>query len=107
MFAGWETAALQILLSTRVCGSPAVDGYAHVKPDCLDNSPTNVWWQRAKPTKADLVVHLEHHADYDGLAVAWGIGNTKASVEECARACKDHVPSGIGGCPDGLHGIAR
>ena len=96
MLAGWETAALQILLSTRVCGSPAVDGYAHVKPDCLDKSPTNVWWQRAKPTKADLVVHLEHHADYDGLAVAWGIGNTKASIEECARACKDHVPSGVG-----------
>ena len=29
----------------RVCGSPAVDGYAHVKPDCLEASPTNKWWQ--------------------------------------------------------------
>ena len=29
----------------RVCGSPAVDGYAHVDPKCLQDSPTNkLWW---------------------------------------------------------------
>ena len=29
----------------RVCGSPAVDGYAHVNPQCLQDSPTNkLWW---------------------------------------------------------------
>ena len=30
-------------LYQRVCGSPAVDGYAHVRPDCLESSPTNRW----------------------------------------------------------------
>lgn len=29
------------ILSTRGCGSPAVDGYAHVVPKCLEDSPTN------------------------------------------------------------------
>ncbi|CAI7781205.1 unnamed protein product [Closterium sp. NIES-54] len=29
----------------RVCGSPAVDGYAHVNATCLEASPTNrMWW---------------------------------------------------------------
>lgn len=28
------------------------------------------------------------------IAVAWGIGNTKKSVEECAEACRQHVPKG-------------
>ena len=49
--AAWNEGALSILLSTRVCGSPAVDGYSHVDPDCLERSPTNVWWQRAQPAK--------------------------------------------------------
>lgn len=35
-------------------------------------------------------------ADYDGLAVAWGVGNKKRTLEECARACKEHVPPGVG-----------
>jgi hypothetical protein len=131
----------QALLETRVCGSPAVDGYAHVKPECLEGSPTNQWWQQHKPTPDDLDVHIERAADYDGLAggyhnfvagrpsvalcttsakwqtwhvscglrrlhplkrlqpgvvaaVGWGIGNTKASIEECAEACRQHVPKG-------------
>ncbi|KAL4858198.1 hypothetical protein ACK3TF_001688 [Chlorella vulgaris] len=84
----------QALLETRVCGSPAVDGYAHVKPECLEGSPTNQWWQQHKPTPDDLDVHIERAADYDGLAVGWGIGNTKASIEECAEACRQHIPKG-------------
>jgi hypothetical protein len=41
--------ALQLVFTTRVCGSPAVDGYAHVKPQCLRESPTAQWWYNAKP----------------------------------------------------------
>lgn len=32
---------MQLVLTQRVCGSPAVDGYTHVKPECLEASPTN------------------------------------------------------------------
>ena len=122
---------MQRLMQMRVCGSPAVDGYAHVKPDCLEASPTNKWWQvgaagwvapsiptdlkravhapgcnrlalwlqrygrcshphpidnlipaclprllgarcwqETKPKPDDLDIHIERHADYDGLAGA-------------------------------------
>ena len=63
---GTDAAALlklQRLLETRECGSPAVDGYAHVKPECLETSVTNQWWQSATPDPATLVVHIERHAD--------------------------------------------
>lgn len=63
-------AATQRILETRVCGSPAVDGYAHVEPPCLEASPTNKWWQEVKPSPDDLDVHIEKNADYDGLAGA-------------------------------------
>ena len=33
-------------LSVRVCGSPAVDGYAHAPPKCLEESPTALWWKQ-------------------------------------------------------------
>jgi hypothetical protein len=36
----WGLQTLDILMSTRVCGSPAVDGYAHVNATCLEQSPT-------------------------------------------------------------------
>ena len=42
---GIDVSAVQKILETRACGSPAVDGYAHVKPECLEASPTNQWWQ--------------------------------------------------------------
>lgn len=94
----WDATALQVLLTTRVCGSPATDGYAHVDARCLEGSPTNVWWQRAKLAPGDLEAHIEQRADYDGVAVAWGIGNKKGSIEECAAACKAHMPPGVGEC---------
>ena len=59
---------VQAVLEARVCGSPAVDGYAHVKPECLETSPTNLWWQVNKPKPDDLDIHIERGADYDGLA---------------------------------------
>ncbi|KAL4522532.1 hypothetical protein Ndes2437A_g07300 [Nannochloris sp. 'desiccata'] len=84
-------AALQLVFTTRVCGSPAVDGYVHVKRQCLRESPTAQWWYNAKPDPyKDLVTHIEQRADYDGLAVGWGIDNKKATVEECAEACRAH-----------------
>lgn len=87
---------LQTLLSQRVCGSPAVDGYAHVTPRCLVESPAAQWWNKTNPKPEDLDIHLERHADYDGLAVRWGIGHKKASLEECGEACRQHVPKGDG-----------
>lgn len=74
--------------------------YNKVVPKCLYDSPAAVWWSQWEATggqRADLRVHIERHADYDGLAVAWGIGNTKASVEECGEACRAHQPNPKGG----------
>lgn len=33
----------------------------------------------------------------DGLAVFWGIKNTKATVEECAKHCLEHLPNTVDG----------
>jgi len=83
-------------LSRRVCGSPAVDGYSHVDPACLESSPTALWWktwlERSRGDMQQLQVHFEYEADYDGLAVGWGINNKKASAQECAEACRNHQP---------------
>uniref|UniRef100_A0A7R9W011 Apple domain-containing protein n=1 Tax=Chlamydomonas euryale TaxID=1486919 RepID=A0A7R9W011_9CHLO len=87
-------------LSARVCGSPATDGYSHVDPKCLEESPTAKWWAeyfRRGFRQQDLVAHVEDRADFDGLAVKWGIGNKKASVEDCAAECLAHVPGAIPG----------
>lgn len=80
-----------------MCGSPAIDGYAHVDVECLRKSPTAQWYFQFRPEPDDLVVFVDREADYDGLAVSWGIGNTKASVEECAETCRQHRPGNIPG----------
>ena len=120
--------AQQQLLSQRVCGSPAIDGwdvylwplhgtrqrcadagasqpvecrfahtdslchhhirYAHVKPECLYASPAAKWWQAWEAgggRREELVVHIERNADYDGLAVAWGIGNIKVGCSDASE----------------------
>lgn len=87
-------------LKSRVCGSPAVDGYAHVNATCLEESPTAQWWKKYYSrggNQSDLVVHIERHADYDGLAVVWGIGNNYDTVEQCAEHCKRHMPGVVPG----------
>ncbi len=74
--------------------------YAHVVPQCLVDSPSAKWWfdwEAGGGKPADLVVHLERHADFDGLAVGWGIGNKKASAEECGEACRTHRRNPQGG----------
>jgi hypothetical protein len=52
--------------------------------------------------QSDLVAHIEEAADYDGLAVVWGIKNTKKTAEECAEHCKRHMPKQVAG---GVHGL--
>lgn len=80
----------------RVCGSPAVDGYAHVDAKCLLASPTAVAWRALHPhggkSGEGLDCHTEENVSLDGLAVGWGIGNKKDSAEQCCQACRDHVP---------------
>jgi preprotein translocase subunit YajC len=82
----------------RECGSPAVDGYAHVKPPCLVNSITNKEFDRTETSRLEQIAWIEKHASYDGLAVRWGIGHKAATAEECAQKCREHVP-GRGGGP--------
>eukprot|EP00192_Tetraselmis_astigmatica_P019605 CAMPEP_0117651294 /NCGR_PEP_ID=MMETSP0804-20121206/2014_1 /TAXON_ID=1074897 /ORGANISM="Tetraselmis astigmatica, Strain CCMP880" /LENGTH=213 /DNA_ID=CAMNT_0005457259 /DNA_START=299 /DNA_END=940 /DNA_ORIENTATION=+ len=49
-------------------------------------------WEAAGGQASDLMVHMEEEADYDGLAVGWGINNKKQSALECAEACRNHRP---------------
>ena len=76
----------------RECGSPAVDGYSHVVPDCLVKSRTNVEFDRSEAARSEQVAWYEEHASYDGLAVAWGIGHRKPTAAACAAACRAHKP---------------
>lgn len=66
-------ALLQVIMETRVCGSPAVDGYRHVNVSCILQSPTARWFRdylAAGGRYEDMVVHIEQQADYDG---GWGL----------------------------------
>lgn len=98
-----ETVADQATIDAmmaRVCGDPAIDGYAHVVPQCLEDSPTAKWWAKfyAEGGKqTDLVMHIEQSGEMDGLAVAWGLGNKKETAEECAQQCLDHMPGKVDG----------
>lgn len=92
----------------RVCGSPAIDGYAHVDPECLNKSPTNTAYSQFLKMSVGLgtgppdwkKITLEH-SDVDGLAVGWGIGNKKESTQECEKACVEHSPEWLGGMNGG------
>eukprot|EP00878_Enallax_costatus_P010405 GHUV01010859.1.p1 GENE.GHUV01010859.1~~GHUV01010859.1.p1 ORF type:complete len:108 (+),score=33.87 GHUV01010859.1:1020-1343(+) len=60
---------LQVLMETRVCGSPAVGGYQRVNVSCILQSPTARWlrdYTAAGGRYEDMVVHIEQQADYDG-----------------------------------------
>ncbi|GJP53490.1 hypothetical protein CLOM_g12653 [Closterium sp. NIES-68] len=80
----------------RVCGSPAVDGYAHVDATCLEGSPTNrLWWSmhpQGGKSGEGLECHVEREVSLDGLAVRWGIGHKTTTPEQCCQACRDHEP---------------
>jgi len=75
----------------RECGSPASDAYVSIKPDCLERSATAKDFDHAEDARLRQVVWAEEHASYDGLAVAWGVGNKKANAAACADACRRHV----------------
>jgi hypothetical protein len=45
-----------------------------------------------KPIPEDC--YAEAHADYDGDAVRWGLGNKASSAAECCQQCKDHKKGG-------------
>lgn len=46
------------------------------------------------PMPPIIPCHAHSPARLPACAVGWGIGNTKTSVEECAEACRQHVPKG-------------
>lgn len=74
----------------RECGSPAHDAYASVDVACLERSATFAAFNHSQAAREQLVVWVEQHASYDGLAVAWGVGNKHASAASCAEACRKH-----------------
>lgn len=89
--------------SARACGSPAVDGYAHVDVGCLERSPTAVAWRLAALEAMERgaaltsapyghTTHSERHVSLDGLAVAWGLTHNQPTAEACAAACLAHTP---------------
>lgn len=66
-----------------------------MSPECLEGSPTNTWWQewrQSGASKQHAEAVLEQHADYDGIAVVWGIGHSKQTAEDCAEACRTYEP---------------
>ena len=85
----------------RACGSPAIDGYAHVDPKCIKASPTTARYERARREGAELVAFHELNADYDGLGVRWGIGHKKQTWKECEDACRAFDPARATGAPFG------
>lgn len=83
--------------TSRACGSPAIDGYAHVDPKCFEASPTAMEYASLLAAGTRLEAFHELGADYDGLGVRWGIGHTKSTWEQCEEACRVHRPSPKGG----------
>ena len=53
----------------RECGDPAVDGYSHVVPKCLEDSRTAKEFDASPAARAAQVSWYEERASYDGLAV--------------------------------------
>lgn len=87
--------------TSRGCGSPAIDGYAHVDPRCLEESPTARAYRALLASGTALALFHELGADYDGLGVRWGIGHFKRTWADCQAACVEHRPAHFGGGPFG------
>jgi len=66
-----------------------------VNASCLRSSPTAQWWRQvgANGRAAGLAAHLEERADYDGVAVVWGLGHKAATAQACGEACLNYVPA--------------
>lgn len=97
-----EPAISTIGMRKRECGSPAIDGYAHVNATCLLRSATARDYDASAEARAALETSIETHASYDGIAVRWGINHTVDSAEECAEKCRRHVAKEGGRGADGL-----
>jgi hypothetical protein len=82
--------------TSRECGSPAIDGYAHVDLKCLDGSADARRYRALVAAGARLDAAHEAGADYDGLGVRWGIGHKKANWSDCEAACRAHRPAAAG-----------
>jgi hypothetical protein len=62
---------------------PGMRRYSHVNASCLEQSPTNLWhkaYLASGGRNDDLIAHIDERSDYDGLAVAWGIGNKEGTI---------------------------
>lgn len=97
-----EEPAISTMMRKRECGSPAIDGYAHVNATCLLRSATAREYDASAEARAALEASIETHASYDGIAVRWGINHTVDSAEECAEKCRRHVAKEGGRGADGL-----
>ena len=97
----FELGAADWYRGVRECGSPAVDGYAHVKPECLAKSQTQrlslLDMGRGEGWREQLNCTMEHNASWDGLAVRWGIGFKAERPEQCRDACRAHEVGTIPG----------
>jgi hypothetical protein len=59
-------------------------------------APTG-WLSAADPTRRSQIIdepipetcYARNHADYDGQAVRWGLGNKVRSAAECCRQCQE------------------
>jgi len=83
--------------TTHNCGSPAIDGYAHVDSGCLERSGTAAMYRDLIANATTLQAFHEERADYDGLGVKWGVGHRKERWQDCEQACRDHKPTVRGG----------
>ena len=82
-------------ISGLYCGSPAIDGYAHVNLTCLRESPTFQQWAEEThegKVKEGRRVWVEKGVSYDGIGVKWGPHNKKVLAYECALDCLNFVP---------------
>ena len=84
----------------RECGSPAADAYVSADPGCLGRSGTARAYRRVREGAAgrlEWALWQEERADYDGLAVRWGVGWKQESARACAEACLAHEPGSVPG----------
>ena len=84
----------------RECESPVADAYVSANPGCLGRSGTARAYRRVREGavgRLEWALWQEERADYDGLAVRWGVGWKQESARACAEACLAHEPGSVPG----------
>ena len=97
---GGPGAAAAFEALVRECGSPAADAYVSANPGCLGRSGTARAYRRVREGavgRLEWALWQEERADYDGLAVRWGVGWKQESARACAEACLAHEPGSVPG----------